>query len=195
MGFRIGGLKVFFDFSFFAAAGVFLALEQSGREMGHILTALLIHELGHLAAAAAFRLPMERMCFSCFGVELVRQRGISTGPWWEEALVYLAGPGVNLLCAAGFLLLPERFVTAGAVHLVLGLFQLLPIGALDGGCLMDVVLERFLGPCRQAFWGTVVSAVALIPLSAAGWLLLKGEQRNFTLLLCCGFLMLSIWKK
>ena len=102
MGFRLGGLRVVLDFTFFAMLGVFFSLEGRGEETGHILAALLIHELGHLAAASAVRMPMERMTFSCFGIELVRKSGVPAA-WWEEALVYLAGPAVNLLCAAGFL--------------------------------------------------------------------------------------------
>jgi len=194
MGFQFGGFTVFFDFSFFAALGVFLSLENSGRDVGHIFFALLLHELGHLAAAAAVHIPMDKMCFSCFGIELARSKGLSSARWWEEAFVYLAGPLVNLGCATGFLCLPERFTAAAAVHLVLGLFQLLPIGALDGGCFAHVLLEHFLGPRNAELWGLVLSAAALIPLSIAGWALLKGENRNFTLLLCCAFLMLSIWK-
>ncbi len=194
MGFRLGGLRVVLDFTFFAMLGVFFSLEGRGEETGHILAALLIHELGHLAAASAVRMPMERMTFSCFGIELVRKSGVPAA-WWEEALVYLAGPAVNLLCAAGFLCCGQRFLRAGAVQLVLGVFQLLPVGALDGGCLAETVLEHFLGPKRAELWSTALSAAVLIPLFAAGWLLLKGEGRNFTLLVCCGFLMLSIWKK
>ena len=194
MGFQLGGLTVFFDFSFFAALGVFMSLESSGRDLGHILFAFLIHELGHLAAAAAVHIPMERMCFSCFGIELVRGKGLSSARWWEEAFVYLAGPLVNLGCAVGFLCLPEKFISAAAVHLVLGTFQLLPIGALDGGCFAKVLLEHFFEPGRAEFLGMMISAAVLIPLAAAGWALLKGENRNFTLLLCCAFLILSIWK-
>lgn len=195
MGFQIGSLKIFFDFTFFAVLGVFLSLEGSGRSIGHILSALLIHELGHLAAASAVRVPMEKMTFSCFGIELVRKKGVYAAAWWEEAAVYLAGPAVNLCCSAGFLCCGERFLTASAVHLGLGVFQLLPIGALDGGCLTETILEHFFGPRRAGLWSMLLSVAVLIPLSLAGWAFLKGEQRNFTLLLCCVFLMLSIWKK
>jgi stage IV sporulation protein FB len=195
MGFRFGGFTVFFDFSFFAMLGAFLSLEHSGRNMGHIFPALLIHELGHLAAAFIVHIPIDRMCFSCFGIELVRKQGISSAGWRQEAFVYLAGPMINLCCAAGFLCLPGNFETAAAVHLVLGLFQLLPVGVLDGGCIADVILEHFFESGKAAFWGLVLSIAALIPLAIAGWALMRGEQRNFTLLLCCAFLMLSIWKK
>ena len=195
MGFRFGDFTVFFDFSFFAMLGVFLSLEHSGQNIGDIFFALLIHELGHLAATFIVHIPMDRMCFSCFGIELVRKQGFSSAGWKQEAFVYLAGPMMNLCCASGFLCLPGKFETAAAVHLVLGLFQLLPVGALDGGCLADVVLGRFLEPGKAEFLGMVLSIAALIPLAIAGWMLMRGEQRNFTLLLCCAFLMLSIWKK
>ena len=81
------------------------------------------------------------------------------------------------------------------MHLVLGCFQMLPIGALDGGCVMRLLLERFCLPDRAEKLEMWISAGVLLPLFWLGFRLFLSEQRNFTLLLCCVFLLLTILRE
>lgn len=193
MGFCLGGISLYFDFTFFVMLGLFLYLDVSVHTWW-MLSALLLHEMGHLLAAWAVGVPMEEMRFSCFGVRLIRGDGILTN-WRREALMYLGGPLMNLGCALVFLLIAfdsERLLIPAAVHLVMGAFQMLPVGVLDGGCLLAVLLERFCSPPMAKRMETVISAAVLLPLFLLAWMLLRGEHRNFTLLVCCSFLMLSL---
>ena len=47
-----GGVKIRFDFSFFAAVGIFLAFDKAGYGI-YCLAACFCHELGHLAVMLA----------------------------------------------------------------------------------------------------------------------------------------------
>ena len=188
MKFQLGGLRISLDFTFFAMLGLFLYLDVS-TDTWWMLSALTLHELGHLLAAHLAGIPMAELSFSCFGVRLSRGDG-AVGDWRRELLVYLGGPGMNLCWAA--LLLGLGREVPGAIHLVMGCFQLLPVGVLDGGCILGTLLERFAPPAHAREIGVVVSALALAPLFWLGWRLFRGVHQNFTLLVCCCFLMLSV---
>ncbi|MBT9446846.1 MAG: site-2 protease family protein [Hyphomonadaceae bacterium] len=119
-----------------------------------ILLAIFIHEMGHAATAAAFRIPNRRIVITGFGGFIE--------PAWKPAyrsqdiLISAAGPAANLGCAAiGWVLLRalspattlegfddplsflERFMQ---VSLALGAFNLLPGFPLDGGHILRVAL-------------------------------------------------------
>lgn len=188
MDFAIGGFRVHLDFTFFAMLGLFLCLNDSSR-IWWMLSALFLHETGHLLAAWLTGIRMKKLSFSCFGICLVREERC-LGDWKQELLVYLGGPLMNLFCSLGcFLLGQER---ACLMHLLLGGFQLLPVGALDGGCMMALMLDQLCLPDTVEVLGTVISCLALLPLFWFGIRLLGVEKRNFTLLLCSVFLLMTI---
>lgn len=192
MGFSLGRFSVYFDFTFFAVTVLFLSTDAA-QYWWWTFSALLLHELGHLVAAKLVGIDLVQLRFSCFGITLQR-RGILSG-WRQEAVVFLGGPAVNLCCAGILSVLEKPFPFLSMpreIHLIMGIFQLLPIGALDGGCLSNALLHHFFSSMAADRAGIILSAAVLVPLSWLGWLLLQGPQRNFTLLLCCGFLIFSI---
>ncbi|MCD8382103.1 MAG: site-2 protease family protein [Clostridiales bacterium] len=104
--------------------------------------AALCHELGHLLAARAMRLPVEALTLSAMGAELRIGRGCS---WPGELALTLAGPGVNLLLALGCSRLPgEMWQLFVGVNVILACFNLLPIPPLDGGQAIRLALGRLL---------------------------------------------------
>jgi len=128
----------------FLAAGVFLL--SSGRRDWLLLfwLAAVLHEVGHLIALRLLGGRAEKLCFRLSGAEIrYRGTGISYG---GEILLALAGPGMNLLWAAGLAAFSQnhpgallyRFI---GCHLVLALFNLLPALPLDGGRALQSTLE------------------------------------------------------
>lgn len=198
--FTIGSCVVKIRFLFFAVLA-FLLFSALGEGAILGLLAALLHELGHLAAMVGVGMPPREIRLNPFGVDLVKQE--TTGrSYGKEVLVSLAGPLANGL-ACFFCLLGRRlgwwegdgWLMANAA---LGLMNLLPIEALDGGqALFSLLLLR--SRRGEAFCGKVVTAVSfltLLPLATAGFWLLLDSRYNFSLLLLSLYLIfLLLWKR
>jgi stage IV sporulation protein FB len=105
------------------------------------MLACLLHELGHLAVLHWLEIDVKRIRLTAIGAEIVMTEGMSYG---QEAAAAFAGPGVNLLLALLFSGLEWGKLFAG-LNLVLGCFNLLPIGGLDGGRVLRCGLVFLVG--------------------------------------------------
>ncbi len=126
-----------------------------------VLAAAITHELGHWAALRLLGVQVRALRIALPGAVLESSSG--TLSYGRELAAVLAGPGANLLCALALTALgPGREAEAGA-HLVLGVFNLLPVRPLDGGCAVYLVLSWLLGPEageRAARWTGITAALA-----------------------------------
>jgi stage IV sporulation protein FB len=165
-----------------------LTLDQSGTAAMCILASFL-HESGHIAALLLWgRFPREVTVGLC-GIRLVPD-GRPLG-YRREALMLLAGPAVNLLLVA-FLIAVNGRIEAIAAHLVLGVFNLLPVEALDGGQALRCLLLLRMSDQKASRVVRVVSIICLLPLATAGfWLLL--QSGNGTLLAVSLYLILRLF--
>lgn len=131
--FEFGGVKIRLDFSFFAAVGIFLAFDKAGYGI-YCLAACFCHELSHLAVMLAEGKLPEEIIFSGGGI-CIRQRSDAS------CAVLAAGCAVNFLLFIVYcFLLPKDSIFKlmfGGANLVTGIFNLLPIGALDGKKLLE----------------------------------------------------------
>lgn len=129
--------------SFFAAA-LFLLLAANKSWLLLFWLAAMLHELGHLLALCLLGGRVVRFCFRLSGAEL--QYSGSHISYGGEVLLALAGPAANLLSAcicvwlARWQPLPWLYQFAGC-HLVLAFFNLLPALPLDGGRVLQTLLE------------------------------------------------------
>jgi stage IV sporulation protein FB len=123
--------------------------------VGVIFLAILIHEFGHAAMAAALKIQSRRIVLTFFGgyVQFVRPPQKA----WQEIAVSAAGPGANLaswaLAASALPLIApslgyseDNLVVLNAINtfallsLILGLFNLIPGFPLDGGHILRAAL-------------------------------------------------------
>lgn len=142
------------------------------------LLACLVHELGHWWVIHFVGGQVGKIKVTIVGAEMTLVGSLSYG---KEFLVALAGPGLNLILALFFCRFHWGLVFAG-VNFALGVFNLLPVGGLDGGRILSSLLALALGPQ----WGTL--AQSWIDLIFGAALLLFGglailAYGNFTLLL------------
>lgn len=133
---NIGKLKLTFDFSFFAVIALFCLLDAPELALTAIC-ACIIHELGHYIAAILTDVKIERIIFWAGGVKMISDIGMK--PISNEIAVLAAGPVCNFLAALLYFIIGDN--RAFSVNFILGLFNLLPFSSLDGGSVMEKILE------------------------------------------------------
>ena len=141
-------MRIRIQHPFALSAGVLIALFLDGTGIIQCsLLAILLHETGHtlLYVLLLRRRPVMRIGFG--GISLRWNTvGISVQ---QQTAILLAGPLVNLLtglfcmavCRWSFRISVMIF---GGANVLLGAFNLLPLGFLDGGRLLAVLLAEFI---------------------------------------------------
>jgi Zn-dependent protease len=112
------------------ALGVRIAGWQLGLPLGALLLAsLLLHEAGHMLAAALLKVPVRE-----FGLELrgayVRRAHATRRR--DEILIAASGPLMNLLLIVPLLFVPRLGPQLATCNLLLCVINLLPIPSSDG---------------------------------------------------------------
>ena len=143
MKFRILGTEITVTFFFGAAVTLFLFLDRTGLALP-TLGAVLLHETGHLFAMWMLDCPPTYIRLIPSSVQIGKK---ITCSYQTDLLVTLMGPGVNLLCFAVFyangkLYSSPKMIVFALIHLLFGLFNLLPVKGLDGGTVLYVLLAR-----------------------------------------------------
>ncbi len=192
--FNIKGVKLRFTFLFFWFFTLLFLLDRSGILLYGLLAAL-IHEGGHILAFLLLHDRPEEISFEIGGIRMVRrQHPISVA---GELFQLMMGSVTNLLVF--FLLLfslktVSRLSMFAVSHLFLGLFNLLPITSLDGGKIVQLLLEQRLGIRTAYVAGKVLSIAICVFLALLGGYLYLTRQGGISLLLAGVMLGLSSLK-
>jgi Zn-dependent protease len=112
----------------------FLGVRMGGWQLGLpegtlFLASLLLHEAGHILAAAVLRVPVRE-----FGLELrgaYIRRAYATRRR-DEILIAASGPLMNLLVVVPLLFVPRMGAQLATCNLMLGIINLLPLPSSDG---------------------------------------------------------------
>lgn len=150
-----------------------------------ILSAAAAHECGHWLVLRLLGAKISGVRISLFGAVLeTDSRQLSYG---QELAAVLAGPAVNLLAAV--LLARSGLSVAAGVHLSLAAFNLLPVGPLDGGRALNLLLCGICGPVvgeRVACWvGRAAAAAQAVGLV---WVMAKSGGNLWLLPAAAGML-------
>lgn len=190
MRFRLGGTDIELSFWFFAVVAVFAALSKDILAVYFIIP-VVIHESGHFIAIAAGRVKIESIRFTAFGIDIKKKQQPGLAPGIELAVLF-AGAAANLASAAGvYFFAPKtmRSVLFVSVNIAVAIFNLLPIGNLDGGGIARLISGYYFKPRTAFFLSRLFSFLALVPLFASAIFLILTPQRNFTLLLISVYLL------
>lgn len=144
---------------FWLLLGWFAAV-NGWRPLAAVLSAAILHELGHWAALRLLGARLLSLRLGALGAVMETDSGrLSYG---GELAAVLAGPGTNLLCALVLSALGPGTEALVGAHLILGAFNLLPVRPLDGGRALCLLLTWLLGPRGEeaARWISAVSALA-----------------------------------
>lgn len=168
----------------------FIALLSASAYFGSLglLTALLVaaavHEFGHIAAAWCTGRQLDRLTLTALGAELTLKGECVSASFFQDVILSLSGPAANLLLAAALTAVHQSPLLLGA-NLLLGIFNLLPVSPLDGGCALFALLswltslewaDRLTSFVSKSFSLMVILCGALFLFLPGGkpWLLLVG---------------------
>ena len=183
--------KIQFKNSFFLLLALFILFGQSSF-LPLIFLAALVHELGHLIAIWGFGGTVRSVSISFLGAKIEYSRGRQS--YVAEAIVALAGPMCNLIVAFCFAQFGtsggDAFFFAGA-NLLLGLFNLLPISALDGGRAIYFFCAKLLGIDAAETIGEKVSTFCAAALFLLGIWVFLASGWNLSLMLIAACLLIS----
>lgn len=171
-----------------------MALAFSPARIFGIVTAVAVHEAGHVAAGAILGVRVTGINVVPFGISFDMRQPRS---YLHEALIAAAGPFVNFTVCALILsgVLPsgdgvrELFVFS----LSLGMLNVLPVRALDGGNVFMAAISHFFGrDCAERVLG-VLSVVTLTLLYLAAVYIFFYGSENFSLLFfVCAMFTLTV---
>lgn len=196
MRFRLFGTEFYVSFLFAAVITAMLAFDRTGFILP-LFFAVLIHELGHLAAMWVLDCAPKRVRLVPAAVEITTKIGTGAG---HEIIIALCGPAVNLLMF-GTLFINylafgnDGYLTVGLINLLIGVFNLIPVTGLDGGTVLFNIICRKAEPSRAGLIMRIINfSVAAAALAAAIILCLKGEFNLSFFILALYLFVMSIIK-
>lgn len=182
MSFRVGDLRLHIGYEPVAALTAAMLLDKENTVVFCILAAVL-HELGHIVMMKALKVRLRAVSLRLFDVLMEAD---PPGSLAADVLITLGGPMSNFLFALLCAVLGMRLWMP---HLVLGIFNLLPVEGLDGGHLLYIVLSRLLPPRPCEMISKILSFVFILPFLTAGIYILIRTRYNYTLLFVSLYLM------
>jgi stage IV sporulation protein FB len=189
MSFKIRDVEFSFTFWFFA--GLLALLIFGGEALAwYLILPMLAHECGHAAIMGLCGIPIRGVHFRSFGVE-IETGDTATTSYGKDIAIALGGVAANLILALIlhlFFFHSMRVMLLVAVNIALAMFHLIPIGSLDGGQALRLLLERFGNPEMAWQVSRFFSFLLLVPLFAAAIFLIICGTANLSLLLVCLYL-------
>jgi len=176
---KAGGISISADFTFFAVIALFLCFDNTGYGFLSLL-ACLVHEAGHLTAMIMLGEKPREIMFGGGGVKIAAA-GASKNPLF----VLIAGSFVNIsLFLILYTVLPKTDIYPimfAVLNLIIGVFNLLPIGCLDGKHILGLFFPEKPVKIAEAVFFTAL----IIGLVAA---IFFGKV-NFTLIIVLFYIM------
>lgn len=187
--------QITFSVYFLVLITCLLALDSTG------LTALAlfcaaIHEMGHLLVLFIFRIHIKEIAFHLFGVDIHADEKDRLS-YEQEVLLALAGIIANLLLCMVMAIFWRTGIWIGpaqavfSMSLVLAMFNVLPVGSLDGGRALEALICAHATPQTAERILYICSVLVLLPVGSYGFGLLI-HAHNVTLLAAAVYLMISL---
>lgn len=180
---RIGNL--YFSSGFLLLLSWLLYRDHSGILWLGILSCVL-HEIGHIVSLLSFDSSIKEINITLFGAKIKFENRLS---YTEEILAAAAGPFANLIASvisSRLLLCPSL----AGLNLALALFNLLPVGPLDGARIFYSLIAQLTDENRayQLNRYATISFTVFFVVFGTAIALYRG---NLTLLLMCIWLLLG----
>lgn len=193
--FRLGGMTVTVDFLFVALVTIFLLTDRTGISVIALL-ACFIHELGHLILFFLVGYTPRALSFELMGIRLTKPaQELTPG---REMLVQLAGSATNftvfflLIGTLGSVTYASLFAVT---HLLLGIFNLLPLKSLDGGKLLELCCLKCFGEHVAEIVTSTADLLTTAALLALSIYMVITDSKSMTLMVFSGGVFISLAAK
>ncbi len=151
----VSGVKIKIDFLFTAVVAFLCVIDIQGF-MWMSFTAVIVHEIGHIAAMIVMKVRIREVRLACCGVLI---DGAICFGGMKSAVISIAGPIANLTV---YLFTPNS--SFGLIMLITGVFNLIPIIGTDGGDLLRIVLCKLINEKIADIICFVVSVILILAL-------------------------------
>ena len=179
-------LKIKFDNSFYLFL-ILIIITGMFKEFTFVMILLFFHELGHALTGVLFNWKLISITFYPYG-GLTLFNKLENSKINEEIFISLAGPCMQIIT---YLILSYFFQYSyiKEYHYSILIFNLLPILTLDGGRLLNLILNKFFNYLTSFYISLVVSLLIIICLI----LFCIIYYPNLNLFLISIFLIFKIW--
>ena len=158
--FSLNKTKIQFDFSFFAILAFCFSLD-SNNILPMSFAACVIHETGHLVTMLLFHIEIGSLYFYGAGIKLGSY--IEYADFKRRMIVLFAGSSANLITCA--FAICTNWYTFAAINFVVGVFNLLSVGDLDGRQILSAVSDRLHLPAVWTKIANFMSCVLVLSVS------------------------------
>ena len=135
MIFNFKNTEISVSFSFFALIAFFVITDKIGA-IPIFLFSVLLHELTHLLVMWLLGSGAKEINLSVMGAD-IKPRCLPSP--MGQFFIHLSAPLFNLLL---FLIFKDKFPLFSAVNFLIAFINLLPIGSLDGGNCINVIINK-----------------------------------------------------
>ncbi len=182
------------QYSFLLVLCLFLIADSGDGWAEVMFLSIAIHELAHWLAMAVFKVKVEWVRFSSFGIDLHRSSQTPTC-YWRDILIYACGPLANLgvFYLGRYYFYSAFWFQTAIFNMVIGLFNCIPIVPLDGGQIFQLLAQRFCSPRVAAKGVAVLGGVSLAVVTGFA-LFLYWKLGQGALLLFCAIIFLRLLK-
>lgn len=157
--------------------------------------AVIIHETGHIVPMYRFSSLPQKVEISLFEISITGKLRHQSS-FKQNVIIIFCGPLANFVCFILFYLLylfyGSLFEALAYANLSIGLFNLLPVMSLDGGQLIYLLLRCRFSDGISEKCVNIITFIILFPLAALGFLILFNSKYNFSLLLVCLYIIISL---
>ena len=138
---------------------VVLGVSMGGWQLGLpegalFLASLLLHEAGHILAAAILKVPVREVGLELRGAYIKRAHSTRRR---DEILIAASGPLMNLLVVVPLIFVPRLGPQLAMCNLMLGVINLLPLPSSDG----QRILRNLAGPMIASNPNPALSSVQI----------------------------------
>ncbi len=194
MKFKLFSVSIYISYTLLCVTAVFI-ITESFTSFLCCLSAVIIHESGHLIAMHRFNCMPKKIKISLFEISIISS-GRQQLPPRQNKIIIFFGPFANFICFILFYLLylfcSSVFKPLAYSNLCVGLFNLLPVMSLDGGQLLYLMLTGRVSDKSAEKCVNIITFLILFPLAALGFLVLFNSKYNFSLLFVCLYIVLSL---